>query len=118
MKDDFVAAILHFFNTKRMLKSLNLSTLTLIPKIKVPERLEDYRPISCLGITYKVFSKILTARLMTILPRLVSENQLAFIKGRRISDAIARPRSRVHPSFQLQKHIEEGNDYHRLCESF
>lgn len=55
MKDDFIAAILHFFSTKRMLRSLNLATLTLIPKIQLPERLEDYRPISCLGITYKVF---------------------------------------------------------------
>lgn len=41
-----------------------------------------------MGITYKVFTKILSSRLMTVLPRLISPNQLAFIKGRRISDAI------------------------------
>lgn len=88
VKDDYLAAILHFFTTKRMLRSLNLATLTLIPKVQQPERLEDYRPISCIGISYKFFSKLLATKLMAILPRLISLNQLAFIKGRRISDAI------------------------------
>lgn len=37
MKDDFLVAILHFFNSKHMLRSLNLATLTLIPKIQLPE---------------------------------------------------------------------------------
>lgn len=88
MREDITAAILHFFNTRRMLRSLNLASLTLIPKIQNPERLEDYRPISCLGVIYKIFSKILTTRLMNILPTTINTNQTTFIRGRRISDAM------------------------------
>lgn len=47
IKEALLAAILHFFKTKKMLRSLNLTTITLIPKKISPERLEDYRPISC-----------------------------------------------------------------------
>lgn len=88
MKNDITPAVLYFFNTKRMLSSLNLAVLTLIPKNRTPERLEDYRPISCLGVTYKIFSKILACRLSIILPGIISPNQTTFIRGRRIIDAI------------------------------
>lgn len=88
MKSDIEAAIIHFFKTKRMLRSLNLAILTLILKKCSPERLEDYRPISFLGVTYKIFAKILASRLMVVFPGLINANQTAFIKGRWISDAI------------------------------
>lgn len=71
-----------------MLRSLNLAVLNLIPKKLTPETLADYRPMSCLRVVYKIFSKILAARLMTILPGIISPNQTAFIRGRRITDAI------------------------------
>lgn len=88
MKKSIIDAITYFFSTKRLLRSLNLATLTLIPKVRVPERLKDYRPISCVGVVYKILSKILSVRLMFVLPKLISDNQTAFIRGRRISDAI------------------------------
>ncbi|MCI41574.1 RNA-directed DNA polymerase (Reverse transcriptase), partial [Trifolium medium] len=37
--------------------------LALIPKVKNPEALGDYRPISLLGCIYKLVSKVLAARL-------------------------------------------------------
>lgn len=88
MRSDIETAIIHFFKIKRMLRALNLAILTLIPKTDSPERLEDYRPISCLGIVYKIFAKILASRLMVILPGLISTNRTAFIKGQRISEAV------------------------------
>lgn len=88
MKANVIAACLHLFRTKRMLRSLNIATITLIPKIVSPERLEDYRPISCLGVAYRCFSKIIASRLMRILPEIINPNQTAFIRGRRITDAI------------------------------
>lgn len=103
VKNDMIAGILHFFGTRRMLRSLNLAILTLIPKKIAPERLEDYRPISCLSVTYKIFAKVLASRLMKILPELITPNQMTFIKGRRITDAIGL--AWVHAILQLQKHL-------------
>lgn len=77
MKDDITVAILYFFNTERMLRSLNLAILILIPKIQLPEQLEDYRPISCLGVIYKILSK----RLMIVLPGIISVNQTTLSRG-------------------------------------
>lgn len=88
VKHIVIAAILHFFYTKRMLRSLNLAILTLIPKKNAPERLEDYRPISCLGVMYKIFSKLLASRLSAVLLDLIAQNQTSFIKARRITTAI------------------------------
>lgn len=88
MKKSIADAIIYFFNTKRLLRSFNLAMLTLIPKVRLSERLEDYWPISCVGAAYKILSKILSVRFMTVLPNLISENQTTFIRGQRISDAI------------------------------
>lgn len=88
IKADITKAILHFFGSRRMLRSLNLAILTLIPKKNALERLDDYRPISCLGVTYKIFTKLLASRLMKVLQDILCPNQTTFIKGRRISDAI------------------------------
>lgn len=117
MKDDISAAILYFFTTRRMLRSLNLATLTLIPKIRLPERLEDYRLISCLGVIYKIFSKILSTRLTSVLLGIMSANQTAFIKGHQISDACNWPCARVHSGFQLLKHIEKSMCHQRFRQS-
>lgn len=88
MKNAIVAAVLHFFRTRRMLKSLNHAILTLIPKKNMSERLEDYHLISCLGVPYKILSKLLVAHLMNILSGMIKPNQTTFIRSRRITDAI------------------------------
>lgn len=71
-----------------MLIALNHTFLVLILKSPTPMTLHDYRPISCIGVAYKVISKLITNHLLTTLPNLIAKNQFAFIKGRRISDAI------------------------------
>ncbi|KAK9073221.1 hypothetical protein SSX86_007545 [Deinandra increscens subsp. villosa] len=48
----------------------------------------DYRPIACCNILYKCISKVLSNRIKAGLDSIVSENQSAFIPGRKISDNI------------------------------
>uniref|UniRef100_A0A251RWC4 Putative reverse transcriptase domain, Reverse transcriptase zinc-binding domain protein n=1 Tax=Helianthus annuus TaxID=4232 RepID=A0A251RWC4_HELAN len=62
------------------------SFIALIPKVKDPLGLNDYRPISLVGIINKVISKLLANRLKKVLNNIISPTQSAFIGGRYILD--------------------------------
>ena len=85
---DVCVAIKDFFATGRLLKSINSTSLSLVPKKENPTDLRNFRPISCCNTLYKCISKILAERLKLVLPYLVGKEQTAFIKGRRIVDNV------------------------------
>ncbi|KAL3679390.1 hypothetical protein R1sor_022346 [Riccia sorocarpa] len=58
--------------------------ITLIPKHTEAENLGDWRPITLLSALYKLFAKLIAARLALILPTLVPPEQQGFIKGRNV----------------------------------
>jgi hypothetical protein len=83
-----INAISSFFQTRRMLKEMNATSISLIPKVANPMRLTDFHPISCCNTVYKCIAKIIAGRIKAVLPSLVGPYQTAFISGRRISDNI------------------------------
>lgn len=68
--------------------SLNTTHVRLIPKIKAPKIVSDYRPIALCSVYYKIISKILSLRLRPILGDIVSEIQSALLPGRAITDNV------------------------------
>ena len=74
-----VAVVLDFLNSSIMPPEINYTHIILIPKIKSPERITDYRPISLCNVIYKIISKVLANRLKMILPQLISPSQCAFV---------------------------------------
>jgi len=77
--EDVINAVSSFFRTRRMLKEMNTTSISLIPKVANPTRLIDFRPISCCNTIYKCIAKILAGRIKAILPSLVGPYQTAFI---------------------------------------
>ncbi|XP_071714140.1 uncharacterized protein [Rutidosis leptorrhynchoides] len=86
--DEVVEAIKDFFSNGQFLKEINHTTISLLPKIQVPSKVNDFRPIYCCNVIYKIISRIITNRIRDGLKYIVSDNQSAFIPGRRISDNI------------------------------
>jgi hypothetical protein len=67
---------------------LNSTFIALVPKVNKPLTFGDYRPISLYNLCYKIISKIIANRTKPILSRSLSEEQLGFLQGRQIQDAI------------------------------
>lgn len=81
MWEDVISAVLDFFNTEKLLKEVNSTTITLIPKSKCPTNVSEFRPISCCNVLYKCITKVLSYRLGRILRDIIDENQGGFSQG-------------------------------------
>lgn len=88
MEDNFIKASLGILNNNGPLDIINQTLLALIPKVKDPNNLTQYRPISLCTIVYKVIYKTIVNHLKDILPNLISDKQSAFVPGRQIVDNI------------------------------
>lgn len=63
--------------------------LTLLPKNGKDLRwLKNWRPLSLLNTDYKIIAKLLATRLQDVLPKLINEDQAAYIKNRYIGENI------------------------------
>lgn len=85
-REALTSVVQHFFKHGFLLKSLNHTFITLIPKSKKGCQVDHYRPISLCNVTYKVISKMIANRLKHFLPLFVSSFQMAFVPGRNIHD--------------------------------
>ncbi|KAF5784203.1 putative RNA-directed DNA polymerase [Helianthus annuus] len=86
LEDDFYNILTAFYESGVINVGCGSSFIALIPKIKDPLGLKDYRPISLIGVINKVISKLLANRLKMVLDTVVSPSQSAFIGGRYILD--------------------------------
>ncbi|GKU91159.1 hypothetical protein SLEP1_g5069 [Rubroshorea leprosula] len=77
-----------FHEQGRLVKGSNSSFIVLIPKVENPQRIEEFRPISLIGVMYKIVAKLLANRLRQVLDRVIGEQQMAFIEGRQLMDGV------------------------------
>lgn len=87
LKQDIMGALNHFHQNCYMVRSCNASFIALVPKRKSAIELKDFRLISLISSIYKITAKLLAERLKSVIGKLISENQNAFIKQRQITDA-------------------------------
>ena len=67
---------------------VNTTFITLIPKIKNPKKVFDFRPISLCNVIYKLIAKVVANQLKKFLANVVPDSQSAFLSSQLISDNI------------------------------
>ncbi|KAF3796006.1 LINE-1 retrotransposable element ORF2 protein [Nymphaea thermarum] len=105
-----------FASNSVFLKEFNQATCVLVPKRLNPTDVTHFRPISILGTPYKIIAKLLSLRLAPV-PSIINPFQVAFVKGRRLQDAVVLANKVVHslyclrlPSFILKLDISKAFD--------
>lgn len=71
-----------------LLKELNKTDITYIPKKENPMKVNDFRSISLYSVSYKFISKLLTNRLRKYIPKIISPLHSAFAPDRDVHDNI------------------------------
>nr|GEW17354.1 hypothetical protein [Tanacetum cinerariifolium] len=92
-----------FKSNGTLLRELNHTIIALLPKVKTPTHVTDYRPISCCNVLFKCISKIIANRIKHCLMRIISTNQSTFILGRSITDNILLTQELMH-----NYHLDRG----------
>eukprot|EP00253_Pinus_taeda_P026347 PITA_26347 len=82
--------------SRSILKALNTSFISLIPKQDSALTPDKFRPISLCNVVYKIISKILANRLKPLLPSLIYGEQSGYVEGRKILDNIIQAHEVVH----------------------
>ena len=96
LKERVCDAVKEFLNGGEMPEAVNNTVLVLIPKIKSPQELAQYRPIALCNVLYKIVSKVLSLRLRPILEEIISEEQSSFVLGRLITDNVVTAFECIH----------------------
>ena len=99
--------VLSILNSGVMNKELNFTYIALIPKMKNPSCVTEFRPISLCNVLYKIVSKVLANRLKNIFPDIIAPTQSVFIWGRLISDNILAAYETLH-TMQSRMWSKEG----------
>ena len=96
IKEDLMALFSDFHREDLNLFSLNFGIVTLIPKVADATRIQQYRPICVLNVSFKIFTKVATNRLNHVAKTVVSPTQTAFMPGRNIMEGVVILHETIH----------------------
>jgi hypothetical protein len=84
IKKDLLDLFTGFFEGRLPLYSLNFGVITLLPKIKEATKIQQYRPVCLLNLSFKTFIKVAINRLMRVANKVVQPSQTASMPARNI----------------------------------
>jgi hypothetical protein len=96
IKDDLLSLFSEFKRETLDLYSLNFGIITLIPKVQNATKIQQYRPICVLNVSFKIFTKVATNRLNKVAKTVVSPTQTAFMPGRNIMEGVVILHETIH----------------------
>lgn len=86
--EEVTTVALEVLNNGSSLNDWNSTVVTLIPKVKDPSSIKEYRPISLCNVSYNIIARAIMNRLKGTLDMVIDPFQSAFIPGKAITDNI------------------------------
>jgi hypothetical protein len=91
-----MAMFVHLKTGELPLFKLNFGVITLLPKKEDASRIEQYRPICLLNVSFKVFTKVGTNRVTSIAQKVIRPSQSTFIPGKNILEGVVVLHETIH----------------------
>eukprot|EP00253_Pinus_taeda_P003921 PITA_03921 len=88
VKQDILNVVEDSRRNRTILKELNTSLISLIPKQDNVLTHDNFRPIAFYNVVYKIISKVVANRFKPLLPTRVSREQSGYVEGRQILNNI------------------------------
>lgn len=88
VSEGVLATCMHILNDRASITHLNHTLIALIPKVKKPRKVTEYRPISLCNVIYRIVAKTIANRLKQILHSIIATTPSAFVPNRLITDNI------------------------------
>ena len=104
IRGDIKEMLERLYNGQLELCRLNYGVIILLPKVKSANSVKQFRPICLLNVIYKIITKTLTVRLSSVVGRVVSIFQIAFIPGRNILEGVVILQEVMH-EIRIQKQV-------------
>ena len=101
--DNVIIVVLDYLNFGCMTLGINHTNIVLIPKVKNPDKMPDFRPISLYNVIYKIISKVLANRFKQIFPHVISPTQSAFVPNKLITDNVLLAYETLHAMHSWKK---------------
>jgi hypothetical protein len=91
-----MALFMNFHDDSLPLYRLNFGTIILIPKSREVIIIQQYRSICLLNVSFKIFTKVASNRIMEIANKVISPTQTAFLPGRNIMEGVIILHETIH----------------------
>ncbi|KAK2652356.1 hypothetical protein Ddye_012212 [Dipteronia dyeriana] len=96
INDDFMNFMHTFYKDSSVVKDQNCTFIALIPKMKCPVNLKEYKPISLVGSLYKVMAKVLANIFKLVMNSVIHRSKMAFVKDHHIFDSFVIAEKVIH----------------------
>ncbi|KAL2921532.1 hypothetical protein RDABS01_013023 [Bienertia sinuspersici] len=81
---DVCEAVLSLSDFGKLLKELNNTFISLIPKVPCPTAVKEYRLVACCNTVYKCITNMICNKLKEVLPDIIADKQGALLYSRYI----------------------------------
>jgi hypothetical protein len=92
---DLLALFVDIHNGILSLHSLNFGVITPVPK-KQAIKVENFRPICLLNVSFKIFTKVFTNRISIVANKTIQSSQTTFIPSRYLLNEVVILHESIH----------------------